>query len=127
MQLTVTAEDGGTVFTQTIQLPVRNSALKVTQAKVPTIDRRDLTKPFTTQVKFSEKNATLFAKIPDDSPWSGLVRVTNLDENGNLTLAFQDAIAMADVDKSVTIPVTFYVPYGREDQTFTANIKVNFK
>lgn len=132
-QLTVTAEDGGTVYAQTIKLPVKNTALKVTQSKVPTVDRRDFTKPFTAQVKFSEKSVTLFAKIPDDAfvngntKWNTLVRVTNLDSAGNLTLAFQDAAIAAEVGKSVTIPVTFYLPYGREDQTFTANIKVNFK
>ena len=133
VQMTLTAEDGGTVFAQTIQLPVKNAALKVTQSKVPTVDRRDLTKPFTVRVKFNEKSVTLAAKIPDDAyvnentKWNKLVRVTNLDAAGNLTLVFQDAARMSDVGKSVTIPVTFYVPYGRDDQTFTANIKVNFK
>ena len=34
---------------------------------------------------------------------------------------------MMNVGKSVTIPVTFYMPYGREDQTYTVNVKVNFK
>ena len=34
---------------------------------------------------------------------------------------------MSGVGKSVTIPITFYVPYGRADQTYTVNVKVNFK
>ena len=34
---------------------------------------------------------------------------------------------MSGVGKSVTIPITFYMPYGREDQTYTVNVKVNFK
>ena len=132
-RLVVENENDEVIFEQYIKLDVKDPTLKVTQSKVPTVDRRDLTKPFTTQVKFNEKNVTLAAKIAEDAwvnentLWSSLVRVTNLDENGNLTLAFQDAIIMSDVGKSVTIPVTFYVPYGREDQTFTANIKVNFK
>jgi len=132
-QLVVENENDEVIFEQYIKLDVKDPTLKVTQSKVPTVDRRDLTKPFTAQVKFSEKNVTLAAKIAEDAiaygdtKWSSLVRVTNLDTAGNLTLAFQDAIVMSDVGKSVTIPVTFYVPYGREDQTFTANIKVNFK
>ena len=134
-QMTVTAEDGGTIYTETVKLPTKNPTLKITQSKVPTVDRRDLVKPFTTLVKFGAKRATLEAKIPEDAfvnentKWNKLVRVTNLDENGNLTLAFQDANAISDVaeGKSATIPVTFYMP-GREKQTaFTANIKVNFK
>ena len=114
-------------------MDVKDPTLKVTQAKVPTVDRRDLTKPFTTQMKFSQKNATLAAKVAEDAHageftlWSSLVQVTNLDENGNLTLAFQNAVIMMNVGKSVTIPITFYMPYGREDQTYTVNVKVNFK
>ncbi|HBK03098.1 MAG TPA: hypothetical protein DDY87_01565, partial [Clostridiales bacterium] len=132
-QLVVENENDEVIFEQYIKLDVKDPALKVTQSKVPTVDRRDLTKPFTVQVKFNEKSVTLAAKIPNDAyvnentKWNKLVRVTNLDAAGNLTLAFQDAITMSDVGKSVTIPVTFYVPDGRADQTFTANIKVNFK
>ena len=97
------------------------------------MDRRDLTKPFTAQMKFSEKNATLMAKVAkdayvnDNTKWNSLVQVTNLDEKGNLTLAFQGALAMSGVGKSATIPITFYMPYGRADQTYTVNVKVNFK
>ena len=133
IHLVVEDGNGGVIFEQFIKLDVKDPTLKVTQAKAPTVDRRDLTKPFTTQMKFSEKNATLMAKVAKDAYadevtlWSSLVQVTNLDENGNLTLAFQDALAMSGVGKSVTIPVTFYMPYGREDQTYTVNVKVNFK
>ena len=133
IHLVVEDGNGGVIFEQFIKLDVKNPTLKVTQAKAPTVDRRDLTKPFTTQMKFSQKNATLMAKVAEDAyasefiPWSSLVQVTNLDENGNLTLAFQDALAMSGVGKSVTIPVTFYMPYGRADQTYTVNVKVNFK
>ena len=133
IHLVVKDGNGGVIFEQFIKVDVKDPTLKVTQAKVPTVDRRDLTKPFTAQVKFSEKNATLAAKVAEDAfvnentKWSSLVQVTNLDENGNLTLAFQDAGSMKDVGKSVTIPVTFYVPYGREDQTYTVDVKVNFK
>lgn len=133
IHLVVEDGNGGVIFEQFIKLDVKDPTLKVTQAKAPTVDRRDLTKPFTTQMKFSEKNATLAAKVAKDAYadeltlWSSLVRVTNLDENGNLTLAFQDALAMSGVGKSVTIPITFYMPYGREDQTYTVNVKVNFK
>ena len=137
IHLVVEDGNGGVIFEQYIKVDVKDPTLKVTQAKAPTVDRRDLTKPFTTQMKFSEKNATLMAKVAEDAYagefagefplWSSLVQVTNLDENGNLTLAFQDALAMSGVGKSVTIPVTFYMPYGREDQTYTVNVKVNFK
>ena len=133
IHLVVEDGNGGVVFEQFIKVDVKDPTFKVTQAKAPTVDRRDLTKPFTTQVKFSEKNVTLAAKVAEDAyageftPWSSLVQVTNLDENGNLTLAFQDAVIMKDVGKSVTIPVTFYVPYGREDQSYTVDVKVNFK
>ena len=133
IHLVVEDGNGGVIFEQFIKLDVKDPTLKVTQAKAPTVDRRDLTKPFTTQMKFSEKNATLAAKVAKDAyageftPWSSLVQVTNLDENGNLTLAFQDAVIMKDVGKSVTIPVTFYVPYGRANQTYTVDVKVNFK
>lgn len=133
IHLVVEDGNGGVIFEQFIKVDVKDPTLKVTQAKAPTVDRRDLTKPFTTQMKFSEKNATLAAKVAKDAYadeltlWSSLVRVTNLDENGNLTLAFQDALAMSGVGKSVTIPITFYVPYGRADQTYTVNVKVNFK
>ena len=125
--------NGGVIFEQYVKVDVKDPTLKVTQSKVPTVDRRDLTKPFTTQMKFSEKNVTLAAKVAEDAYadeltlWSSLVQVTYLDENGILTLAFQDALAMSGVGKSVTIPVTFYVPGGREDQTYTVNVKVNFK
>ena len=133
IRLVVKDGNGGVIFEQYVKVDVKDPTLKVTQAKVPTVDRRDLTKPFTAQVKFSEKNVTLAAKVAEDAyasefiPWSSLVQVTNLDENGNLTLAFQDAGSMKDVGKSVTIPVTFYMPYGREDQTYTVDVKVNFK
>lgn len=133
IHLVVEDGNGGVIFEQFIKLDVKDPTLKVTQAKAPTVDRRDLTKPFTTQMKFSQKNATLAAKVAKDAYadeitlWSSLVQVTNLDENGNLTLAFQDALAMSGVGKSVTIPITFYMPYGREDQTYTVNVKVNFK
>ena len=133
IHLVVEDGNGGVIFEQYVKVDVKDPTLKVTQAKAPTVDRRDLTKPFTTQMKFSEKNATLAAKVAEDAyageftPWSSLVQVTNLDENGNLTLAFQDALAMSGVGKSVTIPVTFYVPYGREDQSYTVDVKVNFK
>ena len=132
IRLVVKDGNGGVIFEQYVKVDVKDPTLKVTQSKAPTVDRRDLTKPFTTQMKFSEKNATLMAKVAEDayageSLWSSLVQVTNLDENGNLTLAFQDALAMSGVGKSVTIPVTFYMPYGREDQTYTVNVKVNFK
>ena len=133
IHLVVEDGNGGVIFEQYVKVDVKDPTLKVTQAKAPTVDRRDLTKPFTTQMKFSEKNATLAAKVAKDAYadeltlWSSLVRVTNLDENGNLTLAFQDALAMSGVGKSVTIPITFYVPYGRADQTYTVNVKVNFK
>lgn len=133
IHLVVEDGNGGVIFEQFIKLDVKDPTLKVTQAKAPTVDRRDLTKPFTAQVKFSEKNVTLAAKVAEDAyasefiPWSSLVQVTYLDENGILTLAFQDAGSMKDVGKSVTIPVTFYVPGGREDQTYTVNVKVNFK
>ena len=132
IHLVVEDGNGGVIFEQFIKLDVKDPTLKVTQAKAPTVDRRDLTKPFTTQMKFSQKNATLMAKVAEDASagdvlWSSLVQVTNLDENGNLTLAFQDALAMSGVGKSVTIPITFYMPYGREDQTYTVNVKVNFK
>ena len=133
IHLVVEDGNGGVIFEQFIKLDVKDPTLKVTQAKAPTVDRRDLTKPFTTQMKFSQKNATLAAKVAEDAyasefiPWSSLVQVTNLDENGNLTLAFQDALAMSGVGKSVTIPITFYMPYGREDQTYTVDVKVNFK
>ncbi len=131
--LVVEDGNGGVIFEQYVKVDVKDPTLKVTQAKAPTVDRRDLTKPFTTQMKFSEKNVTLAAKVAEDAyasefiPWSRLVQVTNLDENGNLTLAFQDVLAMSGVGKSVTIPITFYMPYGREDQTYTVNVKVNFK
>ena len=131
--LVVEDGNGGVIFEQYVKVDVKDPTLKVTQAKAPTVDRRDLTKPFTTQMKFSEKNVTLAAKVAEDAyasefiPWSSLVQVTNLDENGNLTLAFQDAGSMKDVGKSVTIPVTFYMLYGREDQTYTVDVKVNFK
>lgn len=133
IHLVVEDGNGGVVFEQYVKVDVKDPTLKVTQAKAPTVDRRDLTKPFTTQMKFSEKSATLAAKVAEDAHadeltlWSSLVRVTNLDEKGNLTLAFQDALAMSGVGKSVTIPITFYVPYGRADQTYTVNVKVNFK
>lgn len=133
IHLVVEDGNGGVIFEQYAKVDVKDPTLKVTQAKAPTVDRRDLTKPFTTQMKFSEKNATLAAKVAEDAyasestPWSSLVQVTNLDENGNLTLAFQDAVIMKNVGKSVTIPITFYMPYGREDQTYTVNVKVNFK
>ena len=132
IHLVVEDGNGGVIFEQYVKVDVKDPTLKVTQAKAPTVDRRDLTKPFTTQMKFSQKNATLAAKVAKDAYagdvlWSSLVQVTNLDENGNLTLAFQDALAMSGVGKSVTIPVTFYMPYGREDQTYTVNVKVNFK
>ncbi len=133
IHLVVEDGNGGVIFEQYVKVDVKDPTLKVTQAKAPTVDRRDLTKPFTTQMKFSEKNATLMAKVAKDAYadeitlWSSLVQVTNLDENGNLTLAFQDALAMSGVGKSVTIPITFYMPYGREDQTYTVNVKVNFK
>ena len=133
IHLVVEDGNGGVIFEQYAKVDVKDPTLKVTQAKAPTVDRRDLTKPFTTQMKFSQKNATLAAKVAKDAyadeftRWSSLVQVTNLDENGNLTLAFQDALAMSGVGKSVTIPVTFYMPYGREDQTCTVNVKVNFK
>ena len=133
IHLVVEDGNGGVIFEQYVKVDVKDPTLKVTQAKAPTVDRRDLTKPFTTQMKFSQKNVTLAAKVAEDAyasefiPWSSLVQVTNLDENGNLTLAFQDAGSMKDVGKSVTIPITFYVPYGREDQTYTVNVKVNFK
>lgn len=133
IHLVVEDGNGGVIFEQFIKLDVKDPTLKVTQAKAPTVDRRDLTKPFTTQMKFSEKNATLAAKVAEDAfanentKWNSLVQVTNLDENGILTLAFQDAGSMKDVGKSVTIPITFYMPYGREDQTYTVNVKVNFK
>lgn len=133
IHLVVEDGNGGVIFEQYAKVDVKDPTLKVTQAKAPTVDRRDLTKPFTTQMKFSQKNATLAAKVAKDAYadeftlWSSLVQVTNLDENGNLTLAFQDALAMSGVGKSVTIPITFYMPYGREDQTYTVNVKVNFK
>lgn len=133
LHLVIGDGNGGVVFEQYVKVDVKDPTLKVTQSKVPTVDRRDLTKPFTTQMKFSEKSATLMAKVAKDAYadeltlWSSLVQVTNLDENGNLTLAFQDALAMSGVGKSVTIPITFYVPYGRADQTYTVNVKVNFK
>lgn len=133
IHLVVEDGNGGVIFEQYVKVDVKDPTLKVTQAKAPTVDRRDLTKPFTTQMKFSEKNATLAAKVAKDAYadestlWSSLVQVTNLDENGNLTLAFQDALAMSGVGKSVTIPITFYMPYGRADQTYTVNVKVNFK
>ena len=133
IHLVVEDGNGGVIFEQYVKVDVKDPTLKVTQAKAPTVDRRDLTKPFTTQMKFSQKNVTLAAKVAEDAyasefiPWSSLVQVTNLDENGNLTLAFQDALAMSGVGKSVTIPVIFYVPGGREDQTYTVNVKVNFK
>ena len=133
IRLVVEDGNGGVIFEQYVKVDVKDPTLKVTQAKAPTVDRRDLTKPFTTQMKFSEKNATLAAKVAEDAyasestPWSSLVQVTNLDENGNLTLAFQDAVIMKDVGKSVTIPVTFYMPCGRKDQTYTVDVKVNFK
>ena len=133
IHLVVEDGNGGVIFEQYVKVDVKDPTLKVTQAKAPTVDRRDLTKPFTTQMKFSEKSATLAAKVAKDAYadeltlWSSLVQVTNLDENGNLTLAFQDALAMSGVGKSVTIPITFYVPYGRADQTYTVNVKVNFK
>ena len=133
IHLVVEDGNGGVVFEQYVKVDVKDPTLKVTQSKVPTVDRRDLTKPFTTQMKFSQKNATLAAKVAEDAyadeltRWSSLVQVTNLDENGNLTLAFQDALAMSGVGKSVTIPITFYMPYGREDQAYTVNVKVNFK
>ncbi len=133
IHLVVEDGNGGVIFEQYVKVDVKNPTLKVTQSKAPTVDRRDLTKPFTTQMKFSEKSATLAAKVAEDAHadeltlWSSLVRVTNLDEKGNLTLAFQDALAMSGVGKSVTIPITFYMPYGREDQTYTVNVKVNFK
>lgn len=133
IHLVVEDGNGGVIFEQYAKVDVKDPTLKVTQSKAPTVDRRDLTKPFTTQMKFSQKNATLAAKVAEDAyasestPWSSLVQVTNLDENGNLTLAFQDALAMSGVGKSVTIPVTFYVPYGREDQSYTVDVKVNFK
>ena len=133
IHLVVEDGNGGVIFEQYAKVDVKDPTLKVTQAKAPTVDRRDLTKPFTTQMKFSEKSATLMAKVAKDAYadeftlWSSLVQVTNLDENGNLTLAFQDALAMSGVGKSVTIPITFYMPYGREDQTYTVNVKVNFK
>ncbi len=133
LHLVVEDGNGGVAFEQFIKVDVKDPTLKVTQSKVPTVDRRDLTKPFTTQMKFSEKNSTLAAKVAKDAYadeltlWSSLVQVTNLDEKGNLTLAFQDALAMSGVGKSVTIPITFYVPYGRADQTYTVNVKVNFK
>ena len=133
IHLVVEDGNGGVIFEQYVKVDVKDPTLKVTQAKAPTVDRRDLTKPFTTQMKFSEKNATLAAKVAKDAYadeltlWSSLVRVTNLDEKGNLTLAFQDALAMSGVGKSVTIPITFYMPYGRADQTYTVNVKVNFK
>lgn len=133
IHLVVEDGNGGVIFEQYVKVDVKDPTLKVTQAKVPTVDRRDLTKPFTTQMKFSQKNATLAAKVAEDAHageftlWSSQVQVTNLDENGNLTLAFQNALAMSGVGKSVTIPVTFYVPYGREDQSYTVDVKVNFK
>lgn len=133
IHLVVEDGNGGVIFEQYGKVDVKDPTLKVTQSKAPTVDRRDLTKPFTTQMKFSQKNATLAAKVAKDAYadeftlWSSLVQVTNLDENGNLTLAFQDALAMSGVGKSVTIPITFYMPYGREDQTYTVNVKVNFK
>lgn len=133
IHLVVEDGNGGVIFEQYVKVDVKDPTLKVTQAKAPTVDRRDLTKPFTTQMKFSEKSTTLAAKVAKDAYadeltlWSSLVRVTNLDEKGNLTLAFQDALAMSGVGKSVTIPITFYVPYGRADQTYTVNVKVNFK
>ncbi|MBD8990781.1 MAG: hypothetical protein EGQ87_07390, partial [Clostridiales bacterium] len=133
IHLVVEDGNGGVIFEQFIKLDVKDPTLKVTQSKVPTVDRRDMTKPFTTQMKFSEKNATLMAKVAEDADageftlWSRLVQVTNLDENGNLTLAFQNAVIMMNVGKSVTIPITFYMPGGREDQTYTVNVKVNFK
>ena len=133
IHLVVEDGNGGVIFEQYVKVDVKDPTLKVTQAKVPTVDRRDLTKPFTTQMKFSEKNVTLAAKVAKDAyadeftRWSSLVQVTNLDENGNLTLAFQDAVIMKDVGKSVTIPITFYMPYGRADQTYTVDVKVNFK
>ena len=133
IHLVVEDGNGGVIFEQYVKVDVKDPTLKVTQAKVPTVDRRDLTKPFTTQMKFSQKNVTLAAKVAEDAyssestPWSSLVQVTNLDENGNLTLAFQDALAMSGVGKSVTIPVTFYMPCGRKDQTYTVDVKVNFK
>lgn len=133
IHLVVEDGNGGVIFEQYVKVDVKDPTLKVTQAKAPTVDRRDLTKPFTTQMKFSEKSATLAAKVAKDAYadeltlWSSLVQVTNLDENGNLTLAFQDALAMSGVGKSVTIPITFYVLYGRADQTYTVNVKVNFK
>ena len=133
IHLVVEDGNGGVIFEQYAKVDVKDPTLKVTQSKAPTVDRRDLTKPFTTQMKFSQKNATLAAKVAKDAYadeftlWSSLVQVTNLDENGNLTLAFQDALAMSGVGKSVTIPITFYMPYGREDQTYTVNVKVNFK
>lgn len=130
IHLLVEDGNGGVIFEQYVKVDVKDPTLKVTQAKVPTVDRRDLTKPFTTQMKFSQKNVTLAAKVAEDgefAPWSSLVQVTNLDENGNLTLAFQNAVIMKDVGKSVTIPVTFYMPCGRADQTYTVDVKVNFK
>lgn len=133
IHLVVEDGNGGVIFEQYVKVDVKDPTLKVTQSKVPTVDRRDLTKPFTTQMKFSQKNATLMAKVAEDAStgevllWSRLVQVTNLDENGNLTLAFQNAVIMMNVGKSVTIPVTFYMPYGREDQAYTVNVKVNFK
>ena len=133
IRLVVKDGNGGVIFEQFIKVDVKDPTLKVTQAKVPTVDRRDLTKPFTTQMKYSEKNATLAAKVAEDAfvndntKWNSLVQITNLDENGNLTLAFQDAGSMKDVGKSVTIPITFYMPYGRADQTYTVDVKVNFK
>lgn len=133
IRLVVKDGNGGVIFEQYVKVDVKDPTLKVTQAKAPTVDRRDLTKPFTTQMKFSEKNVTLAAKVAKDAyadeftRWSSLVQVTNLDENGNLTLAFQDAVIMKDVGKSVTIPITFYMPYGRADQTYTVDVKVNFK
>ena len=133
IHLVVEDGNGGVIFEQYVKVDVKDPTLKVTQAKAPTVDRRDLTKPFTTQMKFSEKNVTLAAKVAEDAfanentKWSSLVQVTYLDENGILTLAFQDALAMSGVGKSVTIPITFYMPYGREDQTYTVNVKVNFK
>ena len=133
IHLVVEDGNGGVIFEQYAKVDVKDPTLKVTQSKAPTVDRRDLSKPFTTQMKFSEKSATLMAKVAKDAYadeftlWSSLVQVTNLDENGNLTLAFQDAVIMKDVGMSVTIPITFYMPYGREDQTYTVNVKVNFK
>lgn len=133
IHLVVEDGNGGVIFEQYVKVDVKDPTLKVTQAKVPTVDRRDLTKPFTAQVKFSEKNVTLAAKVAEDAYadeltlWSSLVQVTYLDENGILTLAFQDALAMSGVGKSVTIPITFYMPGGREDQAYTVNVKVNFK